>query len=98
MNLEETINGLNDIKAASLQLDDFCAQRKYEVLDSAVEKLQIADRQRKQFIDILEDIRSEIWGYDIPSPTIPEYVEHHNQMQALLALIDTKIKEVVENE
>lgn len=98
MNLEETINGLNDIKAASLQLDNFYAQRKYEVLDSAVEKLQVADRQRKQFLDILEDIRSEIWGYDIPSPTVPEYVEHHNQMQALLKLIDAKIKEVIENE
>ena len=49
---------------------------------------------KDNFFKILFEIQEAVWGMDIPSPTVPEYVEHHNQMQELLALIDTKIKEI----
>ena len=50
--------------------------------------------EKEKFLYILYEIQEAIWAIDIPSPTVPEYVEHHNQMQELLELIDTKIKEV----
>jgi len=49
-----------------------------------------------EYIEDLKEIYEEIWGYDIPSPTVPEYREHHEQCQELLALIDKKLKEVEE--
>lgn len=39
----------------------------------------------------LGDIRSALWDIDIPSPTVPEYVEHHQQIQEMIALVDAKM-------
>ena len=44
-------------------------------------------------IDDLYEIQNAIWEVDIPSPTVPEYVEHHEQMQELMALVGDKIKQ-----
>ena len=38
----------------------------------------------------LGDIRSALWDIDIPSPRVPEYVEHHKQIQEMSALVDEK--------
>lgn len=54
----------------------------------------IDQEAKDKFLNILFEIQEAVWGMDIPSPTVPEYVEHHKQMQELLALIDTKIKEI----
>lgn len=43
---------------------------------------------KRVVLEVLEVIREEIWGVDIPSATVPEYVEHHRQMQALMKLVD----------
>ena len=43
--------------------------------------------------DLLNEIRLKVWLYDIPSPTVPEYIEHHEQITDILKLIDEKIKE-----
>lgn len=51
---------------------------------------------RKELIEKLEELRHEIWLCDIPSPTCPEYVEHHEQIQRFLKKIDTIIREEVE--
>ena len=51
---------------------------------------------KEDFLNILFEIQEAVWGIDIPSPTVPEYKEHHEQCQELLALIDKKIKEVEE--
>ena len=32
----------------------------------------------------LRDIYKRLWDIDIPSPTVPEYVEHHEQIQELM--------------
>lgn len=44
-------------------------------------------------IEDLYDIQNKIWEADIPSPTVPEYREHHEQMQELIAFVGDKIKE-----
>lgn len=41
----------------------------------------------------LPAIRQAVWDVDITSPTIPEYREHHEQIQAILALIDKYMEE-----
>ena len=38
----------------------------------------------------LEEIKEKVWGYDIPSPTVPEYREHHEQIQEILRLLKKK--------
>lgn len=39
-------------------------------------------------IDELKDLWEFVWMRDIPSPTVPEYQEHHRDIQQILALID----------
>lgn len=39
-------------------------------------------------VEAIESIRGCIWDVDIPSPTVPEYVEHHEQMQMLMRKCD----------
>lgn len=55
-----------------------------------------------EILNDLGDIRYALWEVDIPSPTVPEYVEHHQQIQELIALVDKKMakyrgKEVIIN-
>jgi hypothetical protein len=38
-------------------------------------------------------LRELVWGEDIPSPTCPEYVEHHACIQKILKFIDTQLLE-----
>lgn len=39
----------------------------------------------------LGDIRCALWDCDIPSPSCPEYVEHHRDITKLIALVDEKM-------
>ena len=38
--------------------------------------------------EMIENLRFQIWLRDIPSPTVPEYVEHHQSIQEILKLTD----------
>ena len=49
---------------------------------------------RQAAIDALDEIRHVLWEIDIPSPTVPEYVEHHEQVQTVWKLLDKKQKEL----
>lgn len=42
----------------------------------------------------LERLRDIVWGEDIPSPTVPEYREHHESIQKILKVIDGYIDEL----
>ncbi len=42
----------------------------------------------------LEALRDFIWMRDIPNPTIPEYREWHESIQAILKKVDALIEEV----
>ena len=47
----------------------------------------MTDDEKRQVLRDLDAIYDAVWGVDIPSPTVPEYIEHHNQMQAIMSLI-----------
>ena len=40
----------------------------------------------------LDRIREEAWLHDIPSPTVPEYIEHHDAIQMIMLVIDKERK------
>lgn len=40
----------------------------------------------------LDRIREEAWLHDIPSPTVPEYIEHHDAIQQIMLVIDKERK------
>ena len=45
-----------------------------------------------EILDDLWDIRETLWEADIPSPTVPEYVEHHEQIQSIMKLVEKKME------
>ena len=42
---------------------------------------------RQAAIDALKAIRFGLWEIDIPSPTVPEYIEHHEQIQNMMGVV-----------
>jgi hypothetical protein len=44
----------------------------------------------------IEQLRDLVWMEDISSPTVPEYVEHHESIQKILKFIDSKLLEEAE--
>jgi hypothetical protein len=50
------------------------------------------------FIDDLNEIFQDLWDIDIPFPTVPEYKEHHEQIQGIMAVVTEKIKKYQEAE
>ena len=64
---------------------------------TAEEEQNVSDSDlisRKAAIDALDEIRHALWEIDIPSPTVPEYIEHHEQIQSVWKLLDKKQKEL----
>ena len=51
---------------------------------------------RKAAIDALRAIKHGLWEIDIPSPTVPEYVEHHEQIKNMMEIVDGWIKRINE--
>ena len=56
-----------------------------------------------EILNDLGDIRATLWNIDIPSPTVPEYKEYHEQISQMIALVDEKMakyrgKEVIIND
>ena len=43
---------------------------------------------RQAAIEALEQIRYALWEIDIPSSTVPEYIEHHRDVQNVMKRID----------
>ena len=68
-----------------------------EALDMAIKALEQQPCEdtisRQAAIDALDEIRHALWEIDIPSPTVPEYIEHHEQVQSVWKLLDKKQKE-----
>ena len=69
-----------------------------EALDMAINALEQQPCEdtisRQVAIDALDEIRHALWEIDIPSPTVPEYIEHHEQVQSVWKLLDKKQKEL----
>lgn len=43
---------------------------------------------RETALKAIEEICFALWEIDIPSPTVPEYAEHHEQVQRVMALAE----------
>ena len=43
---------------------------------------------RQTSLRALEEINYALWEIDIPSPTIAEYIEHHEQVKKVMDLVD----------
>lgn len=43
---------------------------------------------KREAITALKAIKYGLWEIDIPSPTVPEYVEHHRQIQDMMGVVD----------
>lgn len=51
---------------------------------------------KRTAIDALRAIKQGLWEIDIPSPTVPEYVEHHEQIKNMMEIVDGWIKRIKE--
>lgn len=51
---------------------------------------------RQNAIDALKAIKYGLWEIDIPSPSCPEYVEHHKQIKDMMEITDGWIKKLME--
>ena len=48
-------------------------------------------KDNNDLLNAIEELRHLVWNEDIPSPTCPEYIEHHESIQKILSFIDNKI-------
>lgn len=55
------------------------------------------NKDRKQIIKNLIELREFVWRRDIPHSMIPEYVELHEKMQEIMGRIDSMIEEIRSN-
>lgn len=49
---------------------------------------------KRTAIDALRAIKQGLWEIDIPSPTVPEYVEHHEEIKNMMEIVDGWIKRI----
>ena len=87
--MQQIIDGLPDQHAAERwdpdsrisQVSMFFTEDQM-ITENTIRKLVAAlEDQNERFKADLEEIHEAIWDVDIPSPTCPEYREHHQQMQ-----------------
>ena len=50
--------------------------------------------EKQNAINIVKEIKARIWDVDIPSPTVPEYIEHHEQMKELMDFCDECLERI----
>lgn len=50
---------------------------------------------RQTALRALEEINYALWEIDIPSPTVPEYIEHHEQVQKVMTLVDEWARKLI---
>ena len=48
----------------------------------------------ERFTQVLQSIRDYVWDRDIPSPTVPEYVEHHRDCLEIMKYIESCMEEL----
>lgn len=78
------------------QYERECASRRvensseYSYLKSRFDNVELENEKLKE--TILE-LRELVYNEDIPHPTIPEYIEHHNSIKKILKFIDDRLLE-----
>lgn len=51
--------------------------------------------EREQALKALEEISYALWEIDIPSPTVPEYIEHHEGVQSVMKVADRWARKIM---
>ena len=51
--------------------------------------------EREPILKALEEISYALWEVDIPSPTVPEYIEHHRDIQKVMGIVDMWAKKIM---
>ena len=57
------------------------------------EEARALEYKNEQLRENIIDLREFVWLCDIPSPTVPEYIEWHQKIQEILSFIDEKLLE-----
>ena len=87
-------NDINQVYNDSTRLDSLS-----NMIDEMLEMAREKENKYDMAIEAIHDIKEKVWEIDIPSPTIPEYVEHHEQVMSVLIVIYnwlTKLEEAEE--
>lgn len=50
---------------------------------------------KQDAINALNSIYNALWEIDIPSPTVPEYIEHHEGVQKVMKVVMDKMEEII---
>jgi hypothetical protein len=79
------------IEAVELVNYMFETKQAYIKINIALEHTCKSQRER------IFKLRNLVWGMDIPSPTCPEYREHHEDITKILQYIDTYLLDVEED-
>lgn len=76
-----------------------CCPRYNKVIRTTLQdvKTELIKKQKQIMLNALERIYWALWDIDIPSPTVPEYVEHHEQITDVMSLV-MQIKQEIEDE
>ena len=72
-------NDINQVYNDSTRLD---------TLSNMIDEMALEKENKYDMaIEAIHDIKEKVWEIDIPSPTIPEYIEHHEQVKSVLKVI-----------
>ena len=72
-------NDINQVYNDSTRLDS---------LSNMIDEMVLEKENKYDMaIKAIHDIKEKVWEIDIPSPTIPEYIEHHEQVKSVLKVI-----------
>ena len=83
-----------------IQLEIKCTKNTENLIDTIrylqqeLDRRELEHEKARRVIEVLEQIRDFVWDEDIPHPTVPEYVEHHESIQGILKFIDKLLKEM----
>jgi len=95
MNKQDILDYFNDINQV------YNDSTRLDTLSNMIDEMALEKENKYDMaIEAIHDIKEKVWEIDIPSPTIPEYIEHHEQVKSVLKVIYnwlTKLEEA-ENE
>ena len=80
-------NIIKQLKHIEIRLRPYLYADDINAIQAVIQEIE----HRRNIVDDLKEIYQAIYDVDIPSPTVPEYREHHEQMQSLMALVLNKI-------
>jgi len=62
-----------------------------DYLRDYTDEIKRLEQKKARLIEVIKELRYEVWMQDIPSSTCPEYIEHHESIQKILRFIDDKL-------